>query len=509
MPRPFASAVPGWHPAALLPLALAAWVYWPITWVFFWSDDFVHLTEIVNEGPLVFLLRPFGGQAFLTRNLVFLGSYHLFGVDPVAFQWTMLLGHLLNVWLLFGVLRALTASAALACLGAALWGMSPLAVGSLGWYAIFGGVLVATTLLLVLLWVTRAATAGGPISPAAAAAWCALLLIGSTCYGPGMGAALASPVALFLILPAAWRQRGIRLAFLALPVATLALYFGLRQLYLLIDELSSQEVFHMVQARSGVERTPALFLHLLAYSAGRTVLGFFLPAEQVVPATWIAAAAFVAGVGLVLWRGSPETRRAALAMIALWMGIYAVIAAGRANVYWFLNIPPAVAAAMARYHYAATIPIVALLCLALRELGRLPGLRAVPAGAAAAAGLALLVWSHQRSDLRINERPLVHDYFLVTERELTEAIAAAPPGATLYLENRVTPRYVLGAAIPNRLVPGRAAVFLLSRAPAALDGRQVRFVEREPDVLIEHRDRGTPLSRLLVAPEDVPPGALR
>jgi hypothetical protein len=76
--------VSGWHPLALLPLALSAWVYHPITRVFFWADDFVHLTEIANERPLVFLLRPFGGHAFLTRNLVFLGSYHLFGVDPTA-----------------------------------------------------------------------------------------------------------------------------------------------------------------------------------------------------------------------------------------------------------------------------------------------------------------------------------------------------------------------------------------------------------------------------------------
>src|SRR5262245_41607305 len=100
MPRAVAGARAGWHPLVLVPLALTAWVYHPITRNFFFADDFVHLTEIVSEGPLLFLLRPFGGQAFLARNLVFLTTYKIFGVDPVPFMWSVFLAHLLNVALL-------------------------------------------------------------------------------------------------------------------------------------------------------------------------------------------------------------------------------------------------------------------------------------------------------------------------------------------------------------------------------------------------------------------------
>src|SRR5262249_34369702 len=177
MPPRVTSAVSIRDLLVLVPLALTAWVYPPITRVFFFSDDFVHLTEIVNERPLVFLVKPFGGQAFLARNLVFLGSSHLFGPDPVRFQWTVLLTHLANVCLLFGVLRAITRSAGLACFGASIWGTSPLSIGSLGWYAAFGHVLVGTTLLLVLFGVTRAARTGRPIAARTAAVWYGLLLI--------------------------------------------------------------------------------------------------------------------------------------------------------------------------------------------------------------------------------------------------------------------------------------------------------------------------------------------
>jgi len=99
----------------------------------------------------------------------------------------------------------------------------------------------------------------------------------------------------------------------------------------------------------------------------------------------------------------------------------------------------------------------------------------------------------------------VHDYFLYTKQDLATQIAAAPRETPLYLENSKTPWPVLGVAIPERLVPGRAAVFLLTRSASKLDDRDVRFIERDPDVLDWYRERpDTPLARLLVAPEEAP-----
>jgi hypothetical protein len=500
------AALPELHPLVLVPLALSGWIYYPITRAFFFADDFVHLVDLENERTLAFLLKPFGGNAFLFRNLVFLASYHLFGVDPVAFQRTVLITHLLNVALFFGLLRAMTGSVWLACLGAAVWGMSPLAVDSLDWYSAFGHVLVGTAMLLVLRSVIRLDVAGDRISVRTAVAWFVLLLVGSACYGPGIGAALVFPGVLILLLPAVWRQPGLRLAFLALPVVTLAFYFGQQYLYRQIGTLSIEEEVHQQAALSGFGAIPLFWTHLLSYSAAGTILGFFMPKPYPSPASRIAVSALAAGTGFLLWRGAARTRRYALGMAALWAGVYLMIAIGRGHIYALMNVPAATAAAVGRYHYAGTIPLAALVCLVLREVGHLPVLRAVPRSVAVVLSLALVLEGRQASGFRIDTRPYVHDYFLYTKQDLATQIAAAPRETPLYLENSKTPWPVLGVAIPERLVPGRAAVFLLTRSASKLDDRDVRFIERDPDVLDWYRDEhpDTPLARLLVAPEEAP-----
>jgi hypothetical protein len=159
-----------------------------------------------------------------------------------------------------------------------------------------------------------------------------------------------------------------------------------------------------------------------------------------------------------------------------------------------------------RYHYAGTIPLVILLGLVLREAGRLPGLRLVPRALAVVLALVVLLAGRDATDFQIDTRPFAHDYFLYTKLDLAGEIGAAPRGKPVYLENLETPRYVLGPAIPERLVPGRAAVFLLTRSSSGLDGREVHFIERDPEVLDWYRDEhpDTPLARLLVAPEETP-----
>ncbi len=151
--------------AALLPVALAAWVYRPLLDGWFWADDLTNMVEIANEGALPFVFRPFGGHNLPVRNLVFVASYWSFGLDARPWFWTVYLTHLLNVWLLFRVVRTVTASATLACFGAALWGASPVVAGALEWYSVFGHVLVATALLIVLDRVTALARDGAAIPP--------------------------------------------------------------------------------------------------------------------------------------------------------------------------------------------------------------------------------------------------------------------------------------------------------------------------------------------------------
>jgi hypothetical protein len=56
-------STPAWrYPLVVIALALTAWVYWPITRVYFFADDFVHFADLQSNGVLRFVLRPFGGH---------------------------------------------------------------------------------------------------------------------------------------------------------------------------------------------------------------------------------------------------------------------------------------------------------------------------------------------------------------------------------------------------------------------------------------------------------------
>ena len=81
---------------------------------------------------------------------------------------------------------------------------------------------------------------------------------------------------------------------------------------------------------------PAIFGHLVAYAVAGTTLGLFFPAVYPSPASWVAVAAFAAGTAYLLWQGDWSQRRTALAMAALGLGVYFLIAAGRSGLYAIL-----------------------------------------------------------------------------------------------------------------------------------------------------------------------------
>ena len=494
-----------WHALVLIPLVLSAWVYHPILRVNFFADDFVHLADIESTGILDFLLAPFGGHNYLARNLVFLTSWELFGLHAPFFYLTVLANHLLNVALLFAVIRAMSGGTALACFGASLWGTLPLCRGTLGWYSVHGQVLSATILLVVLVRLLQFANVRQVPSVAELCLWYALLLVGTTCFGVGVGIALAFPAVLFLLLPAAWSRVGVRVAWLLLPLVTIGLYFGLRRLYVLVGTMTLSEAIQERVAIDGLAAAPTLLAHLLTFSVAGSVLGFFMPNEFPSPAAGLAVAGVVAGLGILAVRGEAGTLRRVAALVALGVGIYLVIAVGRGQIYVMFKMSPTSAAKVARYHYAGTLPIVVLLCLVLQELGRLPALRRIPAPLALCGGLASIVAGRLLVGLPIEAYPWTKTYVQQALDATVASVRTWPSGAVAYVENDKTPRGVLGAALPNAAFPGRAAVFILVNPTDQLEGRTVRFVERDPEVLEYYAARPQPrLARLLVAPEQMP-----
>ena len=475
-----------WHPLVLLALALAAWVFFPITRVYFFADDFVHLASIASDRAAVFLLSPFGGHNYLARNLVFYLTYHVIGLRVDLYLWGVLLTHLLNVALLFGLIRLLTGSATLA------------------WYTAYGHVLATTVMLLVLLSVVRLAATGSRPRTRTAWLWFALLLLGTTFYGVGIGAALTFPIVLLLLLPAAWYEPGPRTIALAVPLVTLAMYFVLRWVAAHVAPLPIEELIQQALTHSGFGTIPPLLGHLLAFVTAGTVLSFFLGTYPDLRSV-VVVVVFAACLAFALWRGDGAARRAMLAMLVVTGGIYLLIAIGRGHIYQVFNVPPAQAAAVDRYHYAGSLPVAVLLCLVLQQIGRLGPLRRVPSGLGLAAGLGVLAVGYARSGMVIDQRYKVRQYFARTMQEINAAIAAQPPGSTVYIENLASPRVLLGI-MPNRLFPGRAGVFVITHPTDMVDGRRVRFIEHDPEVLAWYIDRpGTRLAQLLVNSQDVAP----
>src|SRR3990172_5951322 len=136
---------------SLVAIAFAGVVHHPITRNYFREDDFLNLYRIANDSLASFLLGLHGGHLLLVRNLLFYLCHAAFGAEPAGYLWVAWLTHLVNVALLYSVVRILTASSLAACFGAVLWGTDPILTSSLGWYSVYGQVVAAS----ILLWLLR------------------------------------------------------------------------------------------------------------------------------------------------------------------------------------------------------------------------------------------------------------------------------------------------------------------------------------------------------------------
>ncbi|HJQ84545.1 MAG TPA: hypothetical protein VKA21_10740, partial [Candidatus Binatia bacterium] len=258
----------------LAPVAAALLVYLPVVRNYFYADDFILFYDLANEGPLAFVLTPYGGHLQVARNLVFLASVRLFGTEPAPYFWMVLLTHLVNVALLFHVVRLLTGRRALAATGALLFGASPLAEGALGWYSIYGQVLAATvTLVLLALW-GRAAVEGRVPSPGVLALSFALAVVGSTCFGVGLGIAFALPVVFAVVFPAASRRA--RLAIAGLWIAIPVFYVAMHALHRLVSSRPVPGASPLAAFQHAAD-VLALLVQLLIHGVGGLLLGFLAP----------------------------------------------------------------------------------------------------------------------------------------------------------------------------------------------------------------------------------------
>ena len=480
---------------ALLAVGLAAWVYYPITSNYFFANDFLLLYGIVNDGLIEFLLQPTGGHMSVTSNAIFRLCYEVFGPDPRGFFWTVLLTHLLNVALLFGLIERLTASVPLACLGAAAWGSSQMHDGALGWYSASGHVLAGTCMLTVLAGLARVGQ-GRPAARWAPMWWGALLLVASTSYGVGMGLAIVLPVAAWLLLPTAPGRLRIVLWLGGAAALIPPLYFAVHSLHAI---MFAGDPLFLPMILAGLERTREI-IHITVNLFGIGIVGLlsgmvYRPRLYPAPVGYGFVLAYSAVLATVLVRGPRPARRKILACLLLAIGCYGSIGAGRG---WFLteyNDLPFIRSE--RYQYAGMSMLAVAFCIAVARLGEWRRLRPAVSIGLVIAWLGITIGLHARLP-----HPIVHYTWVRRETEmivtvLRQRIAAAPPGADVYIDNQRFRSMEL-RWLDRDQFPGWAGVFAIFFPDNVVDGRRVYFVWGDPDGLRIAR-RGRRTATLLVS----------
>jgi hypothetical protein len=476
---------------------MTAAAYAPLIGNYFNRDDFVHLWQLANDDFGQFVLRMHGGHLYLTRNLAFALFHWLFGTRAAFYFAAVLLTHLLNVSLLFRVVRGLVGSWRIACLCAALWGIAPINEGALGWYSAYGHVLATTCLLWVLTRLVRC-RAGTPVAASRVWAWALVSAVGGTCFGIGIGVAIVMPAIAGLLLPPSELRHRAVVAFSVAAMVLIGLYVADPRLYgALYDGTVSPMMNQPLASHTNVAR----FLAVLAgYGVSSLVLGVFDapttypgPIGEVV----IGGAALLTAVALARTRG--RIWRPLLACLLLAAATYGMVAIGRAAFVNSANL--AFMVRTARYHYLGPLVVAVTIGIVLDGLGLgrwLPD--PVKTGA-------LLAWAITAMVVvALYRQPI--DHFDTARDETARAlgtveaaIAASPAGTDVYVPNQ--PFASVGFVLYGNMAafPGWAAVFAAFHRDDVVDGHRVFFVIDDPKTLAAAR-HGHRAESLLRSPTD-------
>ena len=479
---------------ALPPLVLTAVVFFPLTHNYFFGDDFVHLYEIAQWPLGHFVFTPFAGHVLVVPNLVFWTLAKLVGPHPRPYFWLCLLTHLVNVGLLYRVIRMALGSDLLACFGATLWGACPAHEGTLGWYSVYGQVLATTFVLGALL----DGIAPGALSTRRALGWMVLLLLAATSFGTAIGPAVVSPLALWLLRPTAFARRPAAALVTLVPVLVVGCYLGLQAFAAHVEmaQLPGASAAALrATAAQGWQPVVVLLLHLVAAGLAHLCLGFAGPlAPYPSVAAYAVAGVLAAGVVWTCTRRAAPGRRLILAFLLLAFACYGAIAVGRVAFYLQAGVALDRAASATRYHYLASTALTLVVCTVLASLADVVARQRVR-DAALGAWLAATVALYATSGLRFDAHAPARQEIVRLLAAVQQRVARAAPGEPITMMNR--PLVAVGPW--GRKFPGWAAAFMIFSPTNEVDGHTFRFLERDPITIEAVRRTGGRVATLVVA----------
>lgn len=485
----------GWRvvPFLLPPLALTLVVYWPTLGCYFAGDDWFHLQDLVNDPLPKFLLKPYAGHVYIVRNAIFALTHHVFAMQPEPYFVSVLLTHLLNVALLFAFIGR-RCGARIACVGATLWGTSPLHDQTIGWYSVYGQALVGLLMLLVLNDVARVDGSRAPVRLGRALAWGLILLTACTCFGVGLGIAAAFPIAAWTILGSRL-SRGARAVLMAMPAAVVALYAGVMLLYAtLYDRSGTVQNLGVVSMLRDWRSVLATLAQLPPAGVSELVTMVFTPrARYPEPALLAIGATWAVAYVLALLTVPRDVARWLRALGILALGGYTVVALGRGPIFALLS-GTGVAAAEPRYHYVGSLLLVAILCLMLVPVAaRVSSARLGTALALGAVAVIGVGW--WRSGWIIDQHTKERTGAMLTVKALQRVRQTTLPNRVVYVKNRR-----IGPPWFRSLFVGTAATYAIFFPD---DRPYLYFVEPDP-VTRSSVPAGSRIARSLVPFTPIP-----
>lgn len=487
-----------------LTLACVALVYFPLTRVYFYSDDIGHLVQVADRGFAYFLLQPWAGHLYIVRNFFFYAPYWLFGFRPEPYGWLGLGLQLVNTALFFFAARNISRSDVLGALGALLWGTCLLGSGSLGWFCVHGHVLAGTALLIALEQLTRTREEES-VAPSTAALCVAVLWAGATCFGDGTGIAMAAPLAIAVLVPGAYRSPRARALFLGLPVLVLGTYFGKLWLFgHLYGGVPLRDRLLLPLAFSSLRPTVEMLGNLVRVGiAGVTWSFAFVPNRDPAGPAWGTLALYVLLISGATVIGSGRARRQIAGLLILAASAYGSIALGRANLFSrVLGVSDLSDVSKAdRYHYLGTIPIAMLLVASLAQFAQRTRLPRIVPGLSLALYGTVGAYLFSKKQWNIDEHAPCRESFVASLKRIDAEIDAHPPGTDVYLQNEPA----LQCFSPD--ADRSADLFVLVYPQNQVRGRRVHFQTTDRALLTRTAGSQHRFSTLLVAAPETPPPA--
>jgi hypothetical protein len=259
----------------LIPIVAAVYVHSPIVSYDFRYDDYAHFYDAANLRTLEYLLKPWGGHLQVVLNTFTCSFYMIFGFNAIYYFVLVLITHVINVFLLFHIIKYLTQKEYLAVFGAALWGISPINQGSLGWYSAYAHVISATWIFWVLFDVVRIKYGALAFGKVVLIKWYLVLMLAAASYGTGLAiASLFAPVVWFLLADHEERTK-ITIRLLPLVVVIPSLYLLSHWIYNMISGVNEMPSFQAVNPSNWYDMVRFSY-YMISYAVSTILLGPFI-----------------------------------------------------------------------------------------------------------------------------------------------------------------------------------------------------------------------------------------